>query len=205
MPPFPGLNWDAQLYQGKFTGLAKTTCHACGSTDHFANMCPIAPNRSTRTRPREDLQLCQNYNKKFQCASNPCPFKHRCNRPGCVCHHPGAEHDKRADKNINHNLHHLKPKTPVNIVYLQHELKNHPDVLFLSNLVQGFCDGFSIGFEGPCMPHFSHDLKSAVEHPDLVTKNLLNCLLTGPIRVVDSSYFNIFGSVHAMKTENTTI
>jgi hypothetical protein len=46
------------------------------------------------------------------------------------------------DENVNQYLHHLKPKTPVNIVYLQHELKNHPDVLFVSNLVQGFRDGF---------------------------------------------------------------
>ncbi|CAB3988264.1 Hypothetical predicted protein [Paramuricea clavata] len=57
------------------------------------------------------------------------------------------------DENLNKYLHHLKPKTPVNIVYLQHEFKNHPDVLFISNLVQGFRDGFSIGFEGPRMPH----------------------------------------------------
>jgi hypothetical protein len=83
------------------------------------------------------------------------------------------------DENVNQYLHHLKPKTPVNIVYLQHELKNHPDVLFVSNLVQGFRDGFSIGFEGPRMPRFSHNLKSAVEHPHLVTKNLLKEVILG--------------------------
>ena len=96
------LSWaqrDPQLYLEKFTGLAKTACHACGSADHFTNTCPIAPNRSTPTRPRDDL--CRNYNKKFPCASNPCPFKHRCNRPGCVGHHPGAEHDERAGESSN--------------------------------------------------------------------------------------------------------
>ncbi|CAB4032117.1 Hypothetical predicted protein [Paramuricea clavata] len=96
------LSWaqrDPQLYLEKFTELAKTACHACGSADHFANAFPVAPNRSTPTRPSDDL--CRIYNKKFPCASSPCPFKHRCNRPGFVGHHPGAEHDERAGESSN--------------------------------------------------------------------------------------------------------
>ncbi len=79
---------------------------------------------------------------------------------------------------------HLNPITPINVAYLQHELHNHPNVSFVSKLVQGFRDGFSIGFEGPRMPCFSHNLKSADEHPDVVTKNLLKevclCRTAGP-------------------------
>lgn len=90
------LSWaqrDPQLYLDKFTGLAKTACHVCGSADHFINSCPLAPNRST---PRLADDLCRNYNRKVPCATNPCPYKHRCNRPGCVGHHPALEHDARA-------------------------------------------------------------------------------------------------------------
>ena len=77
------------------------------------------------------------------------------------------------NENVENYLQHLKPTTQINIAYLKHELKNHPNVLFVSNLVQGFRDGFFIGFEGPRTPRFSHNLKSADEHPDLVKKNLL--------------------------------
>ena len=41
-------------------------------------------------------------------------------------------------------------------------------------MLKGFRDGFSIGLEGPRTPRFSRNLKSANEHPDLVTKNLLS-------------------------------
>ena len=51
--------------------------------------------------------------------------------------------------------------------------------MFVSNLVQGFRDGFFIGFEGHRTPRFSHNLKSADEHPDLVTKNLLKEVTLG--------------------------
>ena len=83
------------------------------------------------------------------------------------------------DANVNTYLQHLNPITPINVAYLQHELQNHPNVSFVSNLVQGFRDGFSIGFEGPRMPRFSHNLKSADEHPDLVTKKLLKEVCLG--------------------------
>ncbi len=94
----PSISWahrDPQLYLEKFTGLAKTACHVCGSADHFVNSCPIAPTRSTPKTPDDH---CRNYNRKAPCATNPCPFKHRCNRPGCVGHHPAAEHDARASE-----------------------------------------------------------------------------------------------------------
>ena len=84
---------DPQLYLEKFTGLAKTACHVCGSADHFVNACPIAPTRSTQ-RPADDR--CRNYNRKVPCVTTPCPFKHRCNRPGCAGHHSALDHDARA-------------------------------------------------------------------------------------------------------------
>ena len=90
------ISWahrDPQLYVEKFIGIGKTACHVCVSADHFVNACPIAPTRST-PRPVDDH--CRNYNRNVPCASNPCPFKHRCNRPGCVGRHPATVHDARA-------------------------------------------------------------------------------------------------------------
>ena len=78
------------------------------------------------------------------------------------------------NETANSYLQHLQPVTPVNVACLKHELQNHPSALFVSNLLKGFRDGFSIGFEGPRTPRFSRNLKSANEHPDLVTKNLLS-------------------------------
>ena len=78
------------------------------------------------------------------------------------------------NETANSYLQHLQPVTSVNVACLKHELQNHPSALFVSNLLKGFRDGFSIGFEGPRTPRFSRNLKSANEHPDLVTKNLLS-------------------------------
>ena len=78
------------------------------------------------------------------------------------------------NETANSYLQHLQPVTPVSMHCLKHELENHPSALFVSNLLKGFHGGFSIGFEGPRTPRFSRNVKTANEHPDLVTKNLLN-------------------------------
>ena len=93
------ISWaqrDTQLYLEKFTGLAKTACHMCGSADHFVNSCPIAPRRSFPPPPSQTNNACRNYNRKLPCATTPCPFKHRCNRLGCDGHHPAVEHDEKS-------------------------------------------------------------------------------------------------------------
>ena len=93
---------DTQLYLEKFIDLAKTSCHMCGSADHFVNSCPIAPRRSSQPPPSQTNNACRNYNRKFPCAITPCPFKHRCNRPGCDGHHTVVDHDEKSAA-LNHS------------------------------------------------------------------------------------------------------
>ena len=77
------------------------------------------------------------------------------------------------NENVNNHLDTLSTCTPVNVTYLKHELQYHPNATFVSHLIQGFQQGFPIGFEGPRAPRFSKNLKSAAEHPDVVSTNLL--------------------------------
>ena len=53
------------------------------------------------------------------------------------------------NETANSYLQHLQPVTPVNVACLKHELQNHPSTLFVSNLLKGFCDGFSLALRGP--------------------------------------------------------
>ena len=76
------------------------------------------------------------------------------------------------NENVNTYINNLSTSTPVNVTYLKHELQFHPNATFVLHLIQGFQEGFRIGFEGPRAPRFSKNLKSAAEHPDLVSKNL---------------------------------
>ena len=98
---------------------------------------------------------CRNYNRNVPCASNSCPFKHRCNRPGCVGRlpPPNTIQELRTlaipNENVNNYLDTLSTCTPVNVTYLKHELQYHPNVTFVSHLIQGFQHSFPIGFEGP--------------------------------------------------------
>ena len=79
------------------------------------------------------------------------------------------------NENFNTYINNLSTSTPVNVTYLKHELQFHPNTTFVSHLIQGFQEGFRIGFEGPRAPHF----KSAAEHPELASKNLLKEVTLG--------------------------
>ena len=83
------------------------------------------------------------------------------------------------NENVNTYINNLSTSTPVNVTYLKHELQFHPNATFVLHLIQGFQESFRIGFEGPCAPRFSKNLKSAAEHPDLVSKNLLKEVTLG--------------------------
>lgn len=83
---------DVQLYLDTFTGLPKSGCRSCGSTDHLSDTCPLSPRRSRDALTQSDL--CYNFNKGRPCARIPCPYQHRCNQPGCSAAHSGEEHTK---------------------------------------------------------------------------------------------------------------
>ena len=83
---------DVQLYLNTFTGLPKSGCRSCGSTDHLSDTCPLSPRRSRDALTQSDL--CYNFNKGRPCARTPCPYQHRCNQPGCPAAHSGEDHTK---------------------------------------------------------------------------------------------------------------
>ena len=76
---------DVQLYLDTFTGLPKSGCRSCGSTDHLSDTCPLSPRRSRDALTQSDL--CYNFNKGRPFARIPCPYQHRCNQPGCSAAH----------------------------------------------------------------------------------------------------------------------
>ena len=53
------------------------------------------------------------------------------------------------NENVNTYINNLSTSTPVNVTYLKHELQFHPNATFVSHLIQGFQEGFRIGFESP--------------------------------------------------------
>ena len=68
------FNWgerDVQLYLDIFTGLPNSGNQTCSSSDHHTD--------SNNGRP---------------CACTPCPYKHRCNQPGCSATHSGQDHSE---------------------------------------------------------------------------------------------------------------
>jgi len=51
-------------------------------------------------------------------------------------------------------------------------LRNHPEREFVEFLLQGFTEGFEIGYHGPDMHRISRNLRSADANPDVVDKYL---------------------------------
>ena len=62
--------------------------------------------------------------------------------------------------------------TPINIEVLEHELLPHPDRTFVNYLLNSLRFGTHIGYTGPQSPRVSHNLLSASQHPEVVTRNL---------------------------------
>ena len=67
----------------------------------------------------------------------------------------------------------LKPVTPININLLECMLVDHPDREFVVGLCSGLREGFKIGYQGPCQPYVSKNLKTAYMLPEIVDGNLL--------------------------------
>ena len=96
------LNWgerDVQLYLDTFTGLPNSCCRTCSNSDHHADSCPLSPPRSKDFPTGSDL--CYNFNNSRPCARSPCPYKHRCNQPGCRATHSGQDHFKLSRSRVD--------------------------------------------------------------------------------------------------------
>ena len=65
-------------------------------------------------------------------------------------------------------IHLHTPVTPINVSYLHDALCKHPDPAFASFVIHSLSYGFDVGFAGPRTSRVSRNLKSAIEHPDIV-------------------------------------
>ena len=182
---------DVQLYLDTFTGLPKSGCRSCSSTDHLSDTCPLSPRRSRDALAQSDL--CYNFNKGRPCARIPCPYQHRCNQLGCSAAHSGEEHTKltrhREDRPKSSSgsgnssrgqyLSQLTPPTPIDINTLASFLQGHPDPTIVNHLLSGFSQGFKIGYSGPRAPKEYSNLPCANSNPSIIDKNMLKEVTLG--------------------------
>ena len=74
--------------------------------------------------------------------------------------------------------------TPINVNKLSEYLVNHPDINFVNFLIDGFSNGFSIGYNGPLTPGQCQNLLSARSNPvdvsTAVLKEVNCCHTAGP-------------------------
>ena len=62
--------------------------------------------------------------------------------------------------------------TIVNTHTLSRELLHYPDQHLASYIINGFTNGFSIGYRGPPLNNSPDNLKSSLQHPNIVTEYL---------------------------------
>ena len=113
-----------------------------------------------------ELRTCHNFNKVFSCARTPCPYAHKCNKPGCGREHPGirclflSEPDKQPPPQAgnSNSEHHIAPATTasdfggvltqVNVFNLHRALHNHPNREFVNKMCLKLMEGARIDFFG---------------------------------------------------------
>ena len=71
------------------------------------------------------------------------------------------------------------PRSPVDIAQLARHLHSHPDKSMVSYLIQGFINGFDIGYRGPMNSGILKNLRSAHLHDKEVTASLNKELARG--------------------------
>ena len=84
---FPGMAW--YVYEVE---CGRRASHNLSLNWGERDSCPLSPPRSRDSLTRSDL--CYNFNNGHPCARSPCPYKHRCNQPGCSATHSGQDHFK---------------------------------------------------------------------------------------------------------------
>lgn len=65
------------------------------------------------------------------------------------------------------------PRTPINLRNLQKELSFHPNQTYVQSLIHDLQHGCSIGYTGPQYTHFSNNLTSAFQQPDILDTNII--------------------------------
>ena len=76
------------------------------------------------------------------------------------------------------------PCTPIRPLVLARFLHEHTDDRFTSTLISGLTHGFHIGYSGPRSPLYAKNLRSTLEHADVVdealSKEMAEHRLSGP-------------------------
>ena len=62
--------------------------------------------------------------------------------------------------------------TPVDVDYLEKELADHPNPVFVRRLCQELREGAHIGYDGPRFPRTSRNLPTANANPQLIAQNI---------------------------------
>ena len=74
--------------------------------------------------------------------------------------------------------------TPLRLLQFKDDLRHHPDPHWVSDLLQGLQYGVQLGYKGPRRQRVSRNLKSALEHPtvisDELTKEMNSQRIAGP-------------------------
>ena len=65
-----------------------------------------------------------------------------------------------------------QPSTPIHLTNLAQELTPHPDQNFVSDLLYSLRPGADVVFRGPVTGLVANNLKSALQHPEVVTSSL---------------------------------
>lgn len=72
-------------------------------------------------------------------------------------------------------------KSPVNIDILNSYLRDYPDQIMATQLLNGFISGFPIHYGGPRIPQYARNLKSAYDWPDIVSAKIQNEISHGRV------------------------
>ena len=150
------------------------------------------PSSMPSTVRGNEYRTCHNFKKGFSCARTPCPYAHKCNKPGCGGDHPGIRcptPPPPPNRTSSHpprlgipTVSTIAPDTvasnfggavaPVNVFNLQCALHSHPNRVFVNKLRLELREGARIGYTGPRQFRFSRNLPTASLNPEGVTSNL---------------------------------
>ena len=87
--------------------------------------------------------------------------------------------------------------TPIRPLTLARFMSEHPDERFISTLINGFTNGFHIGYHGPRTPQQAPNLRSGSEHPmiidDALSKEIRANRLAGPFDTIPYPNLRISG------------
>ena len=186
----PTLRWDTikeDIYVWAITQRLNTSASQFqSSTSTFCHRLPISarlgplPAESGKASPphatytAEGKEICKWYNAG------------RCTRGGenASSHTSAGTQAARVStlaKGVPNVLELQRALTPLRHSQFESELVNHPDKTWTHWLLSSIRNGVALGYDGPCGPSEAHNLKSALEHTQVIDEELRKKCLVGRI------------------------